>query len=150
MYGVWPSQYSYTQGEAPYMVGETTWDEALGSIQAETSVLKGHTSIFVATRVGDDWIPLSFVNAKTGTVRGINEKQSKKYLNKRDSNNPSNEPVLAEPEPQMDLSTNPPVETEGDLVLQVTPHVAELLRDAFTLIAAGRPVTIQTVQQPPQ
>lgn len=147
MYGVWPSQFAYTQGEAPYMVGETTWDEALASIQAETSILKSHVSIFIATRVGDDWIPLSFVNAKTGTVRGINEKQSKKYLNKRDSNEPTNEPVLAQPEPEPSLTTNPPTETEGELVLKVTPRVAALLRDAFTLIASGRSVTIEQLPQ---
>lgn len=144
MYGVWPSQADYTNGDAPSMAGEATWDEVLDSVCGEESRLNDRKNTFIATRVGEDWIPVTFLNATNRKANGISEGQTRKYLNKRNRNNPTNNFVTEQQQTQQQE------DVDGSIVLQVSPKVAELFRDAFTLIASGRQVTIQTAPQDQQ
>ena len=144
MYGVWPSQADYTNGDAPSMAGEATWDEVLDSVCGEESRLNDRENTFIATRVGEDWIPVTFLNATNRKANGISEGQTRKYLNKRNRNNPTNNFVTEQQQTQQQE------DVDGSIVLQVSPKVAELFRDAFTLIASGRQVTIQTAPQDQQ
>lgn len=154
MWGVWPNAAAFSAGEAPYMLGDATWPDVMSAVCAEDSIMATRTSVLLARRTDGEWVPSQFLSAPTKRNRFVNEVQRQKYLNKRRASNPIDDPepsrILEDPAvPEVPQASTEP-EPEGDLVLRVTPHIAELFRDAFTLVAAGRSVTIHTVAQPQQ
>ncbi|QGJ95071.1 hypothetical protein SEA_REDWATTLEHOG_210 [Gordonia phage RedWattleHog] len=149
MHGVWLSTESFTSGEGPALAGEATWDEVLESIKSSehTANLR---AVFVATLVSESWVPLSFARPASGKSNAISDVQARKYLAAREKARGSGPESAPEPAPAAQPVESAPQQAEGEIVLRLAPHVAEVLRDAFNLIASGRPVVIQTVEQPSQ
>lgn len=164
MHGVWATWQDYCDGNPPIMVGESRWDEVVSSVQAEGSAARSEQiaakNVLVCTRAGETWIPLSFLRVSTGNSSSISEQQAKKYLSRRASNSPNDEIPGVDDARSADDGDDPAVSSEGShpgtgspadgLVLTLTPHIAELLRDTFSLVARGQSVTIQTVSAPAQ
>jgi hypothetical protein len=144
MHGVWFSTAGFKSGVQPNMAGRSSWNEVIQSIK-DTHPDVHKNNHFVAFHNGERWVPLAFVNPRTGKSNPISDNQVPKYQRSR-ANSDGDESIPGVVPQQQEAQ---PAEEAG-LVLRLNPQLAETLRDAFTLVAQGRPVTIMTVESPQQ